>query len=328
MMNIYDLAHEWLVQQALLPILYFMNWMGYADEADLVIDWIMLGFLQIIIIALILRPLEKDEATFYQPSDQTKVSWIKDVRQATRIDILYSCIHRLGVFQFAFFYFFSGAFFYIGSLLHDQGFLRFNVELWIPSVTSIPIVSFLIYLVLFDFIDYAYHRISHRFNWWWKLHALHHSQRHLTSWSDNRNHLLDDVFRAFIFSGFGLLLGVLPGQYLLLMVTSRLIQSWQHGFYPYHFGLLKYLIVTPNFHRYHHAIGLGYEIPGKPGVLGGCNFGVLFPWWDMLFKTAVFDESYYPSGVKDYLPPDHFFLQQWFGIQKSWEAIFSKTRSR
>jgi len=50
MLNIYDLIHEWLMQQALLPFLYFMNWMGFADDADLVIDWVMLGCLQIIII--------------------------------------------------------------------------------------------------------------------------------------------------------------------------------------------------------------------------------------------------------------------------------------
>ena len=168
---------------------------------------------------------------------------------------------------------------------------------------------------------YFYHRLSHRFNFWWQLHALHHSQRYLTAWSDNRNHLLDDILRAATLTGVGLILGVEPGQFLLLIVTSRLIQSWQHGFYPYEYGFLKYILVTPNFHRYHHAIELGYEVPGEPGVLGGCNFGVLFPWWDMLFKTSVFDESYHPSGVKEYLPPNHFLQQQIFALKKCWASL-------
>jgi sterol desaturase/sphingolipid hydroxylase (fatty acid hydroxylase superfamily) len=82
--------------------------------------------------------------------------------------------------------------------------------------------------------------------------------------------------------------------------------------------------VTPNFHRYHHAISLGYEAPGRPGVLGGCNFGVLFPWWDMMFKTAQFDESYYPSGVKEFVAPENVLSQQWVSLKKSWQAITLK----
>ena len=30
---------------------------------------------------------------------------------------------------------------------------------------------------------------STRFSWWWALHSLHHSQRQVTVWSDDRNHI-------------------------------------------------------------------------------------------------------------------------------------------
>ena len=54
-------------------------------------------------------------------------------------------------------------------------------------------------------------------------------------------------------------------------------------------------------------MGIGHEtrvagdIPGlvRKEVLGGCNFGVLLPWWDMLFGTANFDLRYDPTGVRD-----------------------------
>jgi len=324
MIEIYDQIHEWIVQEIALQVLYFFDWMGYADDVDLIVDWFLLGIVQLLVIALILRPLEKKEIEVFHSNVQSKDSWLQDLKQAIRIDVFYSSFHRLGLFQLLFFMLFSGVFFHFGGLLHDVGFLRLNVENWIPGITSIPAVSFLLYLVIFDLIDYGYHRLSHRFNFWWRLHALHHSQRHMTSWSDNRNHIVDDLFRAFIFSGIGLFLGVQPGQFLMLILTSRLIQSWQHGFYPYRYGFLKYMIVTPNFHRYHHAIDLGYEVPGKPGVLGGCNFGVLFPWWDMLFKTAQFDEGYYPSGVRDFSPPNTLFQQQWQSLKMSWQSLFQK----
>ena len=324
MIAIYDSIHEWLVQHAVLPFFYWMDWMGFSDEADLVVDWVLLGILQICFIALVFRPLEKKEALVFRSEVDSTSSWLSRMKKSIRVDIFYSSFHRLGTFQFLFFYFFSGIFFFFGGVLHDQGFLRFNVEAWLPGLTSIPVVSFVIYLILFDFVDYWYHRFAHRINFWWQLHALHHSQRHLTAWSDNRNHLLDDFFRAFVFSVIGLFLGVQPGEFLLLTVTSRLIQSWQHGFYPYRYGFVKYLLVTPNFHRYHHAISLGYEAPGRPGVLGGCNFGVLFPWWDMMFKTAQFDESYYPTGVKEFLAPENVLSQQWVSLKKSWQALTLK----
>ena len=64
-----------------------------------------------------------------------------------------------------------------------------------PGVTDIPWVALLMYLVVFDFVDYWIHRGQHGLRWWWSLHALHHSQRQMTMWSDNRNHLLDDLLR-------------------------------------------------------------------------------------------------------------------------------------
>jgi len=39
---------------------------------------------------------------------------------------------------------------------------------------------------------------------------------------------------------------------------------------------LKYFIITPNMHRIHHSQDMKE---------GNSNFGNVFPWWDMLFKT-------------------------------------------
>ena len=59
MSELYDLVHEWLIQNTVLPIMYLCDLMGYADDADIILDRIILGIIQIAIIALILRPLEK-----------------------------------------------------------------------------------------------------------------------------------------------------------------------------------------------------------------------------------------------------------------------------
>ena len=61
MADLYDAIHEWIFQQILLPFFYNMGWMNFSDDADLVVDWVLLGVLQILIIQLIFRPLEKND---------------------------------------------------------------------------------------------------------------------------------------------------------------------------------------------------------------------------------------------------------------------------
>jgi sterol desaturase/sphingolipid hydroxylase (fatty acid hydroxylase superfamily) len=195
-----------------------------------------------------------------------------------------------------------------------------------PGVTDQALVSFLIYLVIFDAVDYAIHRGQHAFGWWWQLHALHHSQRQMTMWSDNRNHLLDDALRDSLFVVVALVIGVPPSQFVAIVACTQLLESLSHANVKMSFGpVLGRLLVSPRFHRLHHTIGVGHESYG-PGSLGGHNFAVLFPLWDMLFRTARFDASYEPTGIRDQLPPEEggrsrdygagFWAQQWLGLKR------------
>ena len=314
MFDLYGSLQEWLMQHLVLPMLYAFDGMGYADDAINALDWFLLGLAQIVLIALVLRPLEnKDRAKEYSVN-----------HRAIWTDIFYTLIHRLGLVQLVIFFIFSPIFFWLESELHDLRFVRWNVEGWWPGVTSIPIISFLIYLVVLDFGEYIYHRASHRFHWWWQLHALHHTQRYMTSWTDNRNNLLDDAGHSAVFAFLALLIGVEPIEFLWLVVVSQFIQSWQHGDFATDLGFAKYFLISPRFHRLHHAIGIGHDAPGKPGVLGGCNFGILFPWWDMIFRTAIFTKKVYPTVVTDLIVPNNIFLQQWRGIKHSVNCLFRK----
>ncbi|OYU42369.1 MAG: hypothetical protein CFE44_24375, partial [Burkholderiales bacterium PBB4] len=71
------------------------------------------------------------------------------------------------------------------------------------------------------------------------------------------------------------------------------------------------------FHRLHHSIGIGHESHGR-STLGGHNFGVLLPWWDMLFGTADFTLKFEATGVRDQVEQgvdygQGFWAQQWLG---------------
>jgi sterol desaturase/sphingolipid hydroxylase (fatty acid hydroxylase superfamily) len=310
----YGSAQEWVFSNIVGPVLYQFDLMSWAEDAFDGVDWFLFGCIQVILIVVVLRTWER-----LNPAEMQE-----RFADSSKADIFYTLFHRLGIFHGLIFIALSGFFFKIDSILHDFRFDRLNVENWWPGVTTIPWVSFLCYLVLLDFVDYLYHRASHTFNWWWQLHALHHSQTVMTAWSDNRNHLLDDIMRAVVMAFFALLFGVSPGQFIALVALSQLIQSWQHANIKMHLGVARYILISPMYHRMHHAVGYGHEARGKPGVLGGCNFGILFPWWDMAFRTAIFPAAVYPTGVRNLTVSQNILVQQWQGLVHAFRELLPK----
>jgi sterol desaturase/sphingolipid hydroxylase (fatty acid hydroxylase superfamily) len=199
-----------------------------------------------------------------------------------------------------------------------QGWGGWHLDHVWPGITDIPWVSFVLYLVFFDFINYWLHRGQHHWNAWWALHALHHSQRQMTMWTDNRNHLLDDLLQGVIWAVVAQCIGMAPAQFVAVVAVTQLSESFQHANVRLDFGRWgERLWVSPRFHRLHHSIGLGHESPGQ--ILGGHNFGVLLPWWDMLFGTANFEVRYDPTGIRDQVEAGRdyghgFWQQQWLGL--------------
>jgi sterol desaturase/sphingolipid hydroxylase (fatty acid hydroxylase superfamily) len=130
-----------------------------------------------------------------------------------------------------------------------------------------------------------------------------------------------------------------PSQYVLLVSVSRILQSLQHANVRIHFGWLgERLLVSPRYHRMHHSIGVGHESNGK-GTLGGCNFAVILPVWDILFRTANFTPEFVATGVRDQLPTTDeqgnpvpgrnygrgFWAQQWLGLKRMVEYFGKET---
>ena len=95
----------------------------------------------------------------------------------------------------------------------------------------------------------------------------------------------------------GVMLGVGPGQFVALVIAARVLQSVQHANLRLRWpGASERLLVSPSFHRLHHAVGYGHEGPAR-----GVNFAVLFPVWDILFRTADWRPGFVPTGIRDQL---------------------------
>ena len=60
------------------------------------------------------------------------------------------------------------------------------------------------------------------------MHSLHHSQRQMSFWTDNRNHLLDDVLTSAAVALVALAIGVPSNQFVMIIIATRMIESLSH----------------------------------------------------------------------------------------------------
>lgn len=310
-------AQGWLFETVIQPLVFQLGLGEYVEEAFEGTEWLLIGVLELTLLFMVMRPMEA----------LIPVHKFTDPR-ARWNDFIYTVLHRIGLFSVLIFFTLDPLMDALAGLLRFESFQPFNLESFWPGIS--PLGAFVVYFVVLDFFDYWYHRASHHFNWWWALHGLHHSQQNMNLWSDNRNHLFDDFLRDIYMGVIALCIGVEPSQYVLLVSVSRILQSLQHANVRIHFGWLgERLLVSPRYHRMHHAIGIGHESKGA-GTLGGCNFAVLLPVWDIIFRTANFTPEFVTTGIRDQLPrtaPDGtvvpgrdygrgFWSQHWLALKR------------
>jgi sterol desaturase/sphingolipid hydroxylase (fatty acid hydroxylase superfamily) len=297
--------HAAVFESVVQPVLFRL---GLTTWLEMAFDWtevFLIGVAEIAVLAVVLTALER-----WRPAETGQD------RRAVRVDVLYTCLVRLGVLPLAIFFLLLPLVDGVDGWLRLHDFIPPKVEDAFPSLFAHPLVSFLAYLVILDFAMYWIHRAQHRFGFWWALHALHHSQRSMTFWTDDRNHLLDMVFTDAVLAFVALAVGVPPGQFVMIVVVSRALESLAHANVRLSFGRVgEWLLVSPRFHRTHHAIGLGHE-----GANRGWNFAVLFPAWDHLFGTAHPSPDFPSTGIRDQLDGrDYghgFWRQQWLGLKR------------
>ncbi|MBL0730862.1 sterol desaturase family protein [Piscinibacter sp. HJYY11] len=310
--RVQELVYETVVQ----PVAFALGMGNILEDGYAATGWLLVGVLQLIVMLVVFRALER-----WRP-----VEPVSD-RRAVRVDVLYTLIHRLGLFRLALFFSIDPLWDILFGTLSLHGVSSWQLDqalapLW-PGLTDTAWFAFLAYLLVLDFIDYWLHRAQHNLRWWWGLHSLHHSQQQMTMWSDNRNHLLDDLIRDSILVLAARLIGIAPGQFVAVVACTQLLESLSHANVRMWFGpVFERVLVSPRFHRLHHSIGAGHESNGR-GSLGGHNFAVLFPVWDVLFRTADFTLRYDPTGIRDQLPEEGgrdygrgFWSQQWLGLRR------------
>lgn len=150
------------------------------------------------------------------------------------------------------------------------------VEHWALVRVESSVWMYVIAFIALDFSGFLVHWLSHRVNFFWNRHLIHHSSEEFNLACALRQSIsvFVQLFTFFLLPA--ALLGV-PQQVIAIVTPLHLFaQFWYHTVYIGRMGWLEHIIVTPSHHRVHHAINPIYIDK---------NYGNIFIIWDKLFGT-------------------------------------------
>lgn len=163
---------------------------------------------------------------------------------------------------------------------------------------------FLIILVA-DLMQYWTHRAYHEIPLLWRLHAVHHSVKSMDWLAGSRQHILELLLTRTLVLAPIYVLGFSKEVIDAYIVIVGFQAVFNHANVSVRLGPLRYLIVTPNFHHWHHS---------QDREALDRNYAAHYAFLDYLFGTAVKSDREWPSeyGVLGDYVPNGFFKQLLF----------------
>lgn len=165
----------------------------------------------------------------------------------------------------------------------------------------------IIALIFLDFIaQYFVHFLLHKVPALWRLHLVHHSDKHVDVTTGTRHHPLDFLLRE----TFALIAIALTGMpvsfYLFYRILSVVFTYFTHANIALPMGIdkaISYVFVTPNMHKFHHH----NELPWTDS-----NFGNMLSIWDRIFGTFVYGDLtkvVYGVDIADHKDDQNLWVQ-------------------
>lgn len=207
--------------------------------------------------------------------------------------------------------------FLVGLILLTVNFLIHRVFGWmvrgdfqsmIFNISFIP--QLLLCILVADMMQYWTHRAYHEIPFLWKFHAVHHSAKTMDWIAGSRQHVLELIFTRVLVLGplyvFGFDKSVMDAY--IIVVGFQAVFNHANVHLPW--GPLKYLIVTPDFHHWHHS---------SDDAAIDRNYAAHYAFLDHLFRTVVKTDQKFPEKygvVGDYMP-EGFIRQQLFPFRRN-----------
>jgi sterol desaturase/sphingolipid hydroxylase (fatty acid hydroxylase superfamily) len=153
-------------------------------------------------------------------------------------------------------------------------------------VVALPaIIRFVLVILAADAVEYASHRAYHEVPLLWRIHAVHHSPEYMDWLSGSRLHFIEPlVTRALVLVPI-VLLGFPQDTIFAYLIFISVQSVLIHSNIKMRVGWLRYVIVTPQFHHWHHASDA--EAIDK-------NYAAHTPVFDMLFGTSHLPKDRWP----------------------------------
>jgi sterol desaturase/sphingolipid hydroxylase (fatty acid hydroxylase superfamily) len=205
-----------------------------------------------------------------------------------------------------------------GVVLGGGGFLVRYATGWLAigvadnssgALSQWPLPAQLLVLALtYEFVQYWQHRISHEARgplgrFLWRAHVQHHLPRRVYLLMHVVSHPINFAIVMAVSTGVIFGLGVGKDAVFLFNVIMGLQGLVSHFNVDIKAGPLNYLLVGTELHRNHHSADLG-----EAG-----NYGVLTPFWDIVFGTFRYTPDRAPRalGVSEpaQYPPSNRLLQ-------------------
>ncbi len=159
-------------------------------------------------------------------------------------------------------------------------------------------------LVVGEFGQYWWHRLTHENGWFWRFHATHHSAPRLYWLNASRFHPMDTVmaYGATVLPLF--LLGI-PKEIVALQGAFTAVHGvFQHANIELRLGPLNYLFSMAELHRWHHSKDLS---------LANANYGANLILWDIVFGTRKLPEGRHHQPEDVGFHGDETFPQTYLG---------------
>lgn len=146
-------------------------------------------------------------------------------------------------------------------------------------------LHWIIGLLLYDFLYYWFHRISHERQFFWGSHVVHHQSEDYNL-STALRQTSTSFLTTWVFYIPCFLLGMPIEMYISIASAHLIYQFWVHSQHIPKLGPLEWLLITPSNHRVHHAQNEQYIDK---------NYGGLFIIWDRLFGTFKEEDENEPA---------------------------------
>lgn len=139
-------------------------------------------------------------------------------------------------------------------------------------------------IIFLDLMIYVWHFLNHKISFLWMFHKAHHTEIYLNAVSGLRFHIGELLLSVLFKSFFLVVIFGIPIEIVLLGEGIVVLFSMFHHSNISFRGekIISKIIIVPYLHQMHHATNRREH---------DSNYGVIFSFWDRVFKTLIDREN-------------------------------------